>query len=128
MKHILAAAIIGALSVCAVTTAASADSMKSCAASWKAMSKADQAKTTYKAYSTSCMKGGAAAPMAAAPAKPVAAAAPVKPSAPAMAMSMSAKPGAAPAGATGMCKDGTYTMSKSKSGACSSHKGVSKWF
>lgn len=32
-----------------------------------------------------------------------------------------------PAGATGKCVDGTYTMSKSKSGACSSHKGLAMW-
>ena len=33
-----------------------------------------------------------------------------------------------PAGATGLCKDGTYTMSKSHSGACSRQGGVAKWF
>ena len=33
----------------------------------------------------------------------------------------------APKGATGLCKDGTYTMSKTHSGACSHHGGVSKW-
>jgi len=34
---------------------------------------------------------------------------------------------AAPAGATGKCKDGTYTMSKTHSGACSHHGGVANW-
>jgi serine/threonine protein kinase, bacterial len=35
--------------------------------------------------------------------------------------------GAAPEGATGVCKDGTYTKSKGHSGACSHHGGVAKW-
>jgi hypothetical protein len=32
-----------------------------------------------------------------------------------------------PSDATGRCKDGTYTMSKKHSKACSGHGGVSKW-
>jgi serine/threonine-protein kinase len=32
-----------------------------------------------------------------------------------------------PKGATAQCKDGTYSMSKTHSGACSGHGGVDKW-
>lgn len=36
-------------------------------------------------------------------------------------------PGAAPAGATAQCKDGSYSKSKHHSGACSHHGGVQQW-
>jgi Protein of unknown function (DUF3761) len=37
-------------------------------------------------------------------------------------------PAGAPAGSSGQCKDGTYTTSASKRGACSGHQGVQTWY
>jgi hypothetical protein len=133
MRLTFAAAIAASLIVApSLLSSASADTMKNCSANWKAMSAADKAKTTYKDYSATCLKGGAATPAKAAAPAPMAAptkmAAPAKTAAPATAMKAAASTGgAAPAGATGQCKDGSYTMSKSHSGACSSHGGVAKW-
>jgi len=83
-----------------IASAASADTMKNCSAAWKAMSAADQAKTTYAAYSKMCLAKNYTVPGMAA---------------------------AAPAGATGKCKDGTYTMTTTHQGACAGHGGVDSW-
>ena len=86
---------------------------------------ADQKKaTTYKDYSKSCLSGGSNAAAAA----PAMAPTTMKPAQPMAGSAMGAASGAAPAGATGQCKDGTYTMSKTHSGSCSHHGGVAKWF
>ena len=37
-------------------------------------------------------------------------------------------PAAAPAGSTGLCKDGSYWTGATKRGACHGHKGVQDWY
>jgi len=95
--------------------------MKSCAASWSAMSAADKAKTKHQEYMSSCLKGGGKTQAAA--------------SSMSSSMSMSAKPAAAgsmqmaaPAGGgSAKCKDGTTVTYKHRQGTCSGHGGVATW-
>ena len=66
----------------------------------------------------------AAAASASTPAAPAATPAPAGA---ASKSSAAATRGAPPAGATAKCKDGSYSTSKSHSGACSKHGGVTDW-
>ena len=95
MRLILVSAIAALLA-----TAAHADSMKNCAAAWKAKTPDAVAARSYKAWSAKCLNVDYNTVPAAAP---------------------------APDGATAMCKDGTYSMSKHHTGSCSHHGGVAKF-
>ncbi len=75
--------------------------------------------------------GSAGVPaVAVAPAKPApnaVAAAPIARAAPAARTAPATAQNTNPVGATGQCRDGTYTHAKTHTGACSRHGGVVKW-
>jgi hypothetical protein len=98
MGNYMRALIFAAAALGLLASAASADTMKNCSAAWSAMAPADKSKTTYPGFSKMCLTKG-----------------------------YSVAKAAIPAGATGKCKDGTYTMQATHSGACSGHGGVANW-
>ncbi|HEX4635038.1 MAG TPA: hypothetical protein VH189_02580 [Rhizomicrobium sp.] len=110
-----------ALPVSAADTAQQS-AMKSCAASWSAMSAADKAKTKHQDYMSSCLKGGGKTAASSS-------------SSMSSSMSMSAKPAAAGSmaaaapggGGSAKCKDGTTVTYKHRQGTCSGHGGVATW-
>jgi opacity protein-like surface antigen len=76
MRFVLAASLVlGLMAAPAMVVPASADTMKNCAATWKGMSAADKAQTSYMKFMPGCMKGTsvltAATPAMAAPAQPM---------------------------------------------------------
>jgi len=88
------------------------------------------AKTETKTKTKSKKETAKAAASEAAPPAEAAAPAATAPAAPAAKMASpvaKAPPGNAPADATALCKDGTYSHSQHHRGACSDHGGVQQW-
>lgn len=96
------------------------------AAPEKATPKAE-ATVTCKDGTTSNPGKGACSHHGGVGAAPAGAAAPANPPPPATAKEKTPAPGNAPADATALCKDGTYSHAQHHSGACSKHGGVDKW-
>jgi serine/threonine-protein kinase len=143
--------LIAAASLVVLGGVAQAKDMKTCAAEWQAMKKANTTGSqTYKQFTTACMAPMATNPMPApAPAKtglfskpmfskPMTPS-PIPPAKPMVSQTVAAKPartpvvaaaprGPIPGGATAVCRDGTYSMNKTHSGSCSRHGGVAQFY
>lgn len=92
--------LIAAATIALLSVPAHADTMANCSAARKGMTPDQQKVMTYQDWSKKCLAKDYTVP---------------------------ANESAIPAGATGECKDGTYTMSKTHSGACSHRGGVKRW-
>ncbi len=136
---IMAAAALGLLAAPALAAPKGGESkMGACAAQWREMSKDEKAATTYRAFSSACMKGDGPAAGKAETAKADAggteAKADTAAAKPAKRVRVSkakaegeGQPTAKPADATAQCRDDTYSSAKSHAGACAGHGGVASW-
>jgi hypothetical protein len=99
MRLLIVAAVSAGLLASPAFASSSTDAMKTCNTKWSGMTAAEKTATPYKGFMSDCMK----TPTGLTTQTPV------------------------PAGATGKCKDGTYTMAKTHQGACSTRGGVDSW-
>ncbi len=137
MRTLMLVAAFGLMAAPLGATAAEGGNskMSSCAAAWRAMPAADKAATTYRAYSSACMKSDSAPAAGTVSAKEeVKATTDAKPAkrkraskTEASAPKANGLPTAKPADATAQCRDDTYSSAKSHAGACAGHGGVASW-
>ena len=91
--------MLAAAATCLVASAAHADTTANCAAAWKAMTPAQQAVMTEKAWTAKCTAKDYMVPP---------------------------NESQIPAGATAICKDNTYSMAKDAKDQCTEHGGVAR--
>ena len=140
MRVVLVLAAVAALAAGGAQAKATGggDKMKACAAQWQAMKAAKTTQGSYRDFSKSCMAGGVkatttvdAGATATAPAtKVVTKTAPAPSGGVATTITKTAAGHSVTtdaSGATGQCKDGSFTHATHHSGACSHHGGVAKW-
>ena len=84
-----------------LATAAHADTMGHCAAAWRLKTAETSKAKSYQEWSAICLKADY--------------------------KTAAGTPAAPPPNATAKCKDGTFSMSQTHSGACSHHGGVATW-